>query len=87
MSTIHASSALQALSRLTSCVLQAGVDVPYRAVRHQIGEAFQVVVHMTRTAGRRTAGELLRVLHYVPDDDRYDVEVVDSRQGGVGGGR
>jgi pilus assembly protein CpaF len=87
LSTIHASSATQALSRLTSCVLQAGVDVPYRAVRHQIGEAIQVVVHMTRTAGRRTAGELLRVSRYVPDDDRYDVEVVDSRNGVSGGGR
>lgn len=87
LSTIHASSASQALSRLTSCVLQAGVDVPYRAVRHQIGEAIQVVVHMTRTAGRRTAGELLRVSRYVPDDDRYDVEVVDARQDVAGGGR
>ncbi len=87
LSTIHASSASQALSRLTSCVLQAGVDVPYRAVRHQIGEAIQVVVHMTRTAGRRTADELLRVLRYVPDDDRYDVELVASRNGASGGGR
>ena len=87
LSTIHASSASQALSRLTSCVLQAGVDVPYRAVRHQIGEAIQVVVHMTRTAGRRTAEELLRVLRYVPDDDRYDVELVASRNGASGGGR
>lgn len=87
LSTIHASSASQALSRLTSCVLQAGVDVPYRAVRHQIGEAIQIVVHMTRTAGRRTAGELLRVSRYLPDDDRYDVEVVDCRNGATGGGR
>jgi len=87
LSTIHASSASQALSRLTSCVLQAGVDVPYRAVRHQIGEAIQVVVHMTRTSGRRTAEELLRVLRYVPDDDRYDVELVASRNGASGGGR
>ena len=71
--TIHASSAIQALARLTSCVLQAGVDVPYKAVRHQIGEAVQVVVHMTRASGKRVASETLRVMRYSPDDDRYEV--------------
>lgn len=71
--TIHASSAVQALARLTSCVLQAGVDVPYAAVRHQIGEAVQVVTHLTRTGGHRRVEELLHVRRYNPDDDRYDV--------------
>src|SRR5207247_116628 len=33
MSTIHANSAEQALSRFASCVLQSGVDLPYAAVR------------------------------------------------------
>ena len=33
LSTIHANSAEQALSRFASCVMQAGVDVPYQAVR------------------------------------------------------
>jgi len=49
--TIHASAAVQALSRLTSCVLQAGVDVSYAAVRHQIGEAVQGVAHLPGLAG------------------------------------
>lgn len=80
LSTIHASSASQALSRLTSCVLQAGVEVPYRAVRHQIGEAIQVVVHMTRAAGRRSVSELLRVSRYVPDDDQFEVDLIGSSQ-------
>jgi len=72
--TIHASSAVQALARLTSCVLQAGVDVPYAAVRHQIGEAVQVVAHMARTGGHRRVGELVHVHRYMPDDDRYEVK-------------
>ena len=71
--TIHASSAIQALARLTSCVLQAGVDVPYAAVRHQIGEAVQVVTHLARTGGHRRVGQLLHVRRYMPDEDRYDV--------------
>ena len=87
--TIHASSAIQALARLTSCVLQAGVDVPYRAVRHQIGEAVQVVVHMTRSSGKRVASELLSVVRYLPGDDQYDVTpnayyALESRTDGAG---
>ena len=36
LSTIHANSAEQALSRFASCVLQSGVDLPYpgRPLRH-----------------------------------------------------
>src|SRR5262249_2053854 len=37
LSTIHANSAPQALNRLASCVLQAGIELPYDAIRHQIG--------------------------------------------------
>lgn len=74
--TIHASSATQALARLTSCVLQAGVDVPYRAVRHQIGEAVQMVVHMDRLHGARVVEELIAVHGYDPDRDVYDTTAV-----------
>lgn len=73
LSTIHASSPVQALARLTSCVLQAGVDAPYAAVRHQIGEAVQVVAYLTRIGGHRCAEEMLHVRRYVLDEDRYDV--------------
>ncbi|MFN8579410.1 MAG: ATPase, T2SS/T4P/T4SS family [Gemmatimonadaceae bacterium] len=73
--TIHASSAMQALARFTSCVLQADVEVPYKAVRHQIGEAVQVVVHMTRSHGMRVASELLEVGRYLPDEDRFESTV------------
>jgi pilus assembly protein CpaF len=69
--TIHASSAVQALSRLTSCVLQAGVEIPYSAVRHQIGQAIQTVVHMARVDGRRLATECVSVDGYDPVNDRF----------------
>lgn len=71
--TIHASSAIQALARLTSCVLQADVEIPYAAVRHQIGEAVQVVAHMSRTAGRRCCDALLRVSRYLPNGDEFEI--------------
>lgn len=39
ISTIHASSAKQGLSRFTSCVLQSGVEIPYRAIKTNIGDS------------------------------------------------
>jgi pilus assembly protein CpaF len=74
--TIHASSALQALARFTSCVLQAGIDIPYGAVRYQIGQAVQMVVHLERHSGRRVAAECIRITGYGPAGDRYDAEEV-----------
>ena len=38
LSTIHANSASQALSRFTSCVLESGVELPYHAIRSNIGD-------------------------------------------------
>lgn len=71
--TIHASSGTQALARLTSCVLQADVEIPYAAVRHQIGEAVQLVAHMSRSHGHRRCEELLHVDRYRPSEDLYDL--------------
>ncbi len=36
LSTVHATSAKQGLARFTSCVLQSGVDLPYRAVKTSV---------------------------------------------------
>jgi len=84
LSTIHANSAQQALARLASCVLQAGVDLPYPAVRHQIAEAIQLVLQLTRHRGVRRVAEAVRLVRYVPETDRYDVEtlVVNEQQPG-----
>src|SRR5882724_3917092 len=39
LSTIHANSAKQGLARFTSCVLQSGIDLPYRSIRASIGDS------------------------------------------------
>jgi pilus assembly protein CpaF len=74
LSTIHANSAHQALARLTSCVLQAGIELPYHAVRHQIADVINLVLHLDRWRGTRRVSELVRLLRYLPDQDRYEVE-------------
>jgi pilus assembly protein CpaF len=71
MSTIHANSAHQALSRLASCVLQSGVDVPYAAVGQQVGDTIQAVVHLDRRGGHRRVSEVLQVVRYHAATNRY----------------
>jgi pilus assembly protein CpaF len=48
ISTVHANAPRDALSRLETMVLMAGVDLPMRAVREQIAAAIQFIVHQTR---------------------------------------
>src|SRR5919108_384642 len=51
LSTIHANSAKQALARLASCVLESGVELPYRAIKSNIADSLQVVVQIERRPG------------------------------------
>jgi pilus assembly protein CpaF len=53
LSTIHANSAQQGLVRFTSCVLQSGVELPYRAIKTNIADSLNVVIHVERRPGRR----------------------------------
>lgn len=79
LSTIHANSAQQAITRLTSCVLQAGVELPYAAIRANIADAIQFVLHIERRNGGRRAAELIRIDRYDASQDRYDANVVYAR--------
>jgi len=72
LSTIHASSAKQGLARFTSCVLQSGVELPYRAIKTNIGDSLNVVVHIERRPGRRIISEVLEINSYDPDSDLFD---------------
>jgi pilus assembly protein CpaF len=76
LSTIHANSAQQALARLTSCVLQSGVELPYQAVRHMIADSVQFVLHIERRGGKRVVTDLCRVCRYESETDRYVMETV-----------
>ena len=48
MSTGHANSPRDMLSRLETMVLMAGVDLPVRAIREQISSAVDLIVHQSR---------------------------------------
>jgi pilus assembly protein CpaF len=36
LSTVHANSAAQGISRFTTCALQSGIEMPYRAIRQTL---------------------------------------------------
>jgi pilus assembly protein CpaF len=48
MTTIHANSPRDALSRLETMVLMAGIDLPSRAIREQTASAIQLIVQVKR---------------------------------------
>ena len=76
LSTIHANSARQGLARFTSCVLQSGVDLPYRAIKTNIADSLNVVIQIERRPGRRFISEVLEINGYDPDADLYDFGAV-----------
>jgi len=59
ISTVHANSTAQGISRFTTCVLQSGVEIPYRAIKTNIAESLDVVVHIERRPGQRLVAEVL----------------------------
>jgi pilus assembly protein CpaF len=63
LTTIHANSPRDALSRVETLVLTAGVDLPLRAIREQIASAFDLLVQISRLVdGSRRVTHVSEVL-------------------------
>ncbi|MCP4679475.1 MAG: CpaF family protein [Deltaproteobacteria bacterium] len=50
LTTLHANSPSEAISRLETLCLMAGLDLPARAIREQIAQAIDIIVQQTRFA-------------------------------------
>ena len=72
ISTLHANSALQALSRMATLTLRADVDIPYRAVQGEIGDLIDLVVHIERRDGCRRVSEALQLHGFDAETGRYE---------------
>ena len=81
LSTIHANSARQGLARFTSCVLQSDIDLPYRAIKTNIGDSLNVVIHIERRPGRRFISEVIELNGYDPDIDLFNYSIVYLNEG------
>jgi pilus assembly protein CpaF len=68
LTTIHANSPRDALSRLETLVMTAGVELPHRAIREQISSAFDVLVQISRLVdGSRRVTHITEVLRMESD--------------------
>jgi pilus assembly protein CpaF len=68
LTTIHANSPRDALSRVETLVLTAGVDLPLRAIREQTASAFDLLVQITRLVdGSRRVTHITEVLRMESD--------------------
>src|SRR6266581_2653811 len=68
LTTIHANSPRDALSRLETLVLTAGVDLPLRAIREQISSAFDLLIQIARLVdGSRRITHVTEVLRMESD--------------------
>ncbi len=63
LSTLHANSAADALSRLETLALMAGVGLPHEAIAEQVQRGVDLVVHVERrTDGSRRVAEIAEVV-------------------------
>lgn len=89
LTTIHANSPRDALSRLETLVMTAGVELPHRAIREQIASAFDVLVQISRLVdGSRRITHVTEVLRMESDvitlQDIFLAKPPDEETGGVG---
>ncbi|HEY8415103.1 MAG TPA: CpaF family protein [Thermaerobacter sp.] len=85
LTTVHANSTRDALTRLEMMVLMAGVEVPLRAVRQLIASAVQLLVHVARTRlpngdTRRWITEVTAIRGLDPQTVDYKLEVLYRRE-------
>ncbi len=63
LSTLHANSAADALNRLETLALMAGVGLPHEAIAEQVQRGVDLVVHVERCAdGSRRVAEIAEVV-------------------------
>jgi pilus assembly protein CpaF len=63
LSTVHANSPADALRRLETLALMAGVGLPHEAIREQVRRGIELVVHLTRSPeGERRVVEVGQVV-------------------------
>jgi pilus assembly protein CpaF len=80
LSTVHASSAAQGISRFAACVLHSGVEMPYHAIKTNIADSLNILVQMERRPGSRYVSEVLEIRGYAQEADQYDLREVYVRE-------
>jgi pilus assembly protein CpaF len=83
MSTVHANSPYDALSRLETMVLMAGTDLPSRAIQKQIASAIDLIVQAERLrGGARKIVSIAEITGLENGEPRYQ-HIFEFKQTGV----
>ncbi len=61
LSTVHANSCEDALRRLETLALMAGIGLPHAAIREQVARGVELVVHLERDGRRRVVAAMAAV--------------------------
>jgi len=85
LTTVHANSPRDALSRLETMVLMAGMDLPIKAIREQVGSAIDLIVHISRCAdGTRKVTRISEIVGM--EGDRITLQdLFEYQQRGISG--
>jgi pilus assembly protein CpaF len=74
LTTVHANSARDALSRIETMVLMAGYDLPMRAIRGQVSSALDLILHLERLEdGSRRVTSIVEV-------QRMESEIITAQE-------
>jgi pilus assembly protein CpaF len=89
LSTVHANSATDMLSRLETMVLMAGVELPLLSIRQQIASAVEIVVHLSKMLdGSRRVIQITEILGVNSDgyiaQELFEFKKMFNVRGGVG---
>ncbi len=83
LTTLHANSPIDALNRLETMVLMAGMEIPIKAIREYIESAIDLVVDINRLSdGKRKIVSISEVVGF-KDDEIQLKEIFAFRQKGV----
>ncbi len=76
ISTLHANSALHALSRLASLAIRADSGVPHPALQSEVGDLIDFSVHVRLVDTHRFVHEVIQVHGFNPTANRYEAETL-----------
>ena len=76
LTTVHANNAESALSRIASCAMQGGGELPWEVTCRGVVDGIAMVIHMTRHEGRRFAEEAVFVKGYEAAENRWLIQPI-----------
>ncbi len=75
LTTVHANSPVDAIRRLESMVLMAGLDLPQPAIREQIASSLDLIVQQERLPGGKRKIVSIAEVHETQEDDWENIKV------------